>query len=299
MKQSIYVFGTGFLGKNYIDYFIDHNFLVHSFSRSSNVHRLHPNLIHQKVDLINDEFNIEHVASLKAIIYVVSTTVAGIVNHEETIQDEIFALRKVLHLLKNHPNSKFFLISSASVYGVSNGSSFSEMDACKPTSMYALMKKRLEEVLMQHTTTNQSSYYIFRVSNLFGPYQFRQGIVAKVLNAHKFKQPIIVFNKGQTIRDFLFVEDLLYLTLLFIDGDIECGIYNISSGKGVSVNSIIDYISSIYPIHNNLVVYHDTEEPNPFNVLNNSKVKTIFPNWSVTPLNNSLTRTIQWWFKHN
>ena len=298
MKNSICIFGTGFIGKNVIEHFLNKNFFVYSFSHATEIGLINKNLKHTVIDLIEDKIEIHHESSVRAIIYAVSTSVAGTVNNRIELQKEIAAFDNILKFSEAFPQAKVFLVSSASVYGHRATCSFNEEDDCMPNSLYGELKRSIELFALKNTRNFNERIFIFRVSNLFGPYQSKQGIVFKIIQSILCKEPLTILNNGNTVRDFLYVKDLMIIFEAFINFDKEAGIYNVSSGEGITIKAIVDKSKEILRTSENKIEYVDVNDSNPYNVLNNGKLKATLNEWSTTSLDEALNSTVSWYLEN-
>lgn len=295
MLNNVLVFGTGFLGRNIIDFLLLEGCIVTSVSRNSSSKQEHPNLIHLNIDLLKEQNLSSMTFDFQSIIYAVSLDVPGVVENKLTFEDEIQSFTKVLNLAIQRPKTKLIFISSASVYGASSGACSSEEDFLNPSGLYATMKIQMEQEALSYVHYNNLDLKILRVANVYGPYQIKQGILAKILNSYFNNDKIQLLNNGLTVRDFLFVDDLSRVISFLIKSNTKEVIYNISSNHGITINELIEQISGFIPAIQDRIVIKNTLESISKNVLCNKKIKNEFPMWQLTPLKEGLTQTLHWW----
>lgn len=299
MNKRVVVFGRGFLGHNIINSLLLQGFFVTAISRETSNEFNHPNLKHYKTDLLKDDISISDFDGVQAIVYAVSLNVPGIVADRQTIEREISMFDKVLNLAIQLPKSRLIFISSASVYSETKGDCSSENDPTSHNNLYASMKIQMEDQAMEYVNSHQLNLHILRVANVYGPYQTKQGILAKILNGYFNGTEVKILNNGLTIRDFLYIDDLSQIIVMLIESTTKDILFNISSGKGISINKLIDHLGLFIPdIHDCLSI--ETEiEPISRNILCTSKIRTTFPSWNITPMEDGLLETIQWWRAHS
>jgi UDP-glucose 4-epimerase len=58
-------------------------------------------------------------------------------------------------------------------------------------------------------------------------------------------QPVIVFGDGGVVRDYLFIGDLSRAICSMLDHQGPSCIFNVGSGRGLSVNELIDHIGRL------------------------------------------------------
>ncbi|AEA80554.1 UDP-glucose 4-epimerase [Candidatus Pelagibacter sp. IMCC9063] len=80
------------------------------------------------------------------------------------------------------------------------------------------------------------NFYILRIFNVYGKNE-NFSIISK-LNKKKIK--VRIANNGKSIRDFIHIDDLTKVYKLFINKKILTGIYDVGTGKGVSVKKLIN-----------------------------------------------------------
>jgi UDP-glucose 4-epimerase len=141
---------------------------------------------------------------------------------------------------------------------------------------------------------------VVRPSNIYGPGQipFRgQGLVATALGLAYTGKALQVFGSGNTIRDYLYIDDFCKALLKIIEFGGSGETYNIGSGVGVTINELIGEINGILGKEGRkLLVEHLPERPFdvPYNVLNSVKLRSICKWQPETNLSAGIVNTWQW-----
>jgi UDP-glucose 4-epimerase len=81
---------------------------------------------------------------------------------------------------------------------------------------------------------------VLRPSNPYGPRQSAaggQGFVAAAIARLHEGIPLQIWGDGETVRDYIFIDDLIELAIRAADSG-ACGIFNAGSGSGASLNDI-------------------------------------------------------------
>ena len=141
-----------------------------------------------------------------------------------------------------------FSSSGGAIYGNQESDGFSEDDKTNPISPYAISKLTIEKYLEYYRVHFGLEYLILRYSNPYGPGQNvkgSQGVIPIFLNLVKNDDIINVFGNGENIRDYIFIDDLIDMTLRLYDQDNLHRIYNVGSGESFSINDIIAIIRKI------------------------------------------------------
>lgn len=143
---------------------------------------------------------------------------------------------KVLECLKNTSVNKVFYTSSASVYG--DNKNCSEADDPKPKSLHASLKLANEQLVSSFCTEAAIPYSLIRVFNLYGG-QDEFSIISKIITAQQNEAVLTVVNDGNSIRDFVHIDDVVAAYQALLDHNVSEKIINIASGKGRSVLSML------------------------------------------------------------
>ena len=159
----------------------------------------------------------------------------------EYLNRSIISTSIVLEFIKKHnlKINKMIYTSSTSVYG--NNTHCSEQDDLNPKSLHASLKISNEKLIELYSKENNINYSIVRVFNMYGG-DDSFSVISKIISAYKNNKEINLINNGEAIRDFIFIEDAIYIykKLLFEENTIK--IINIGTGIGKSVLFILDYL---------------------------------------------------------
>ena len=130
-------------------------------------------------------------------------------------------------------------ISTDEIYGDIFEGSFNENDKLKPSNPYSATKASADMLCQAYHRTYGLDTVITRCTNNFGPYQFPEKLIPKTIIRALKDLMLPIYGTGESIRDWIYVEDhcqAIYLSLL--EG--ESGeIYNISTGNELSVKEIV------------------------------------------------------------
>ena len=178
-------------------------------------------LIFKKVDLEDqDKLNqiflklkpekVIHLAAQAGVRY-------SIENPSSYIQSNIVGFGNILENCKELAIEHLVYASSSSVYGGNDSYPFSEKDRVDhPVSLYAATKKSNE--LMAHTYSHlfQLSTTGLRFFTVYGPWGRPDMALFKFTNAIINKLPIEIFNEGDMIRDFTYIDDIVESIILVL-----------------------------------------------------------------------------------
>ena len=173
------------------------------------------------------------------------------------------AREKVKHLI--------YVSSGGTVYGEVS-SPVDEQQATHPLCSYAIAKVACENYLRLFASTSSLMVTILRVSNAYGGHQVKkgdQGVVSYLSTQIARKQDVSLL--GNTVRDYVYVKDVVNAFTSAIASPRKFEIYNISTGVGTSLVELARTISRLL----NKEVRVEVGELRPYdlnyNVLRNDK----------------------------
>ncbi len=154
-----------------------------------------------------------------------------------------------LSLLKtcgNHGVKKFIFASTCAVYGNTYKLPVDEQTKLQPESPYGIAKLCVENYLRFFKSEKGIDFTSLRYSNVYGERQDTErttGIVAILCGNHKKGLETTIFGDGEQTRDYVHCSDVASANALCVGK--PGGIFNICTGKEISVNEIIDCLSSV------------------------------------------------------
>jgi UDP-glucuronate 4-epimerase len=170
----------------------------------------------------------------------------SITNPKDYIDSNITGFFNILEACRNFPVKHLIYASSSSVYGNSAKIPFKESDATdEPISFYAATKKSNE--VMAHT---YSSLYGIKATGLrfftvYGPWGRPDMAMFLFTKAILNGETIKVFNHGNLLRDFTYIDDIVEGICAIISKNnpiVDHKIYNIGNGSPVKLIEFIDEI---------------------------------------------------------
>jgi UDP-glucose 4-epimerase len=138
-----------------------------------------------------------------------------------------------------------FISSGGSIYGPQNSIPIAEDQERRPISSYGKAKLALENRLLDFGRTNGIKIAILRPGNIYGfesPFRFSKGVVGAFLRSLDNKSSFTLIHGGNTVRDFVYVDDVCEAILLSIQKSEEQIIWNVSTGVGHTINDVLDKI---------------------------------------------------------
>ena len=133
--------------------------------------------------------------------------------------------------------------TSSAIYGNNPVQPKLETMAPEPLSPYAANKLQGEIYARVFSECYGLKVVCLRYFNVYGPRQNPQSeyaaVIPKFITAALTDQPLHVFGDGEQSRDFVSVIDVVRANILASSPDSKPGIYNIGSGRCISLNDLI------------------------------------------------------------
>jgi UDP-glucose 4-epimerase len=214
----------------------------------------------------------------------------------QELLSDISATLSYLEQTRNQNLRWVFASSGGTVYGSEVSCPISENAATDPTCSYGITKLAIEKYLYLYKRLHGSDYVITRLANPYGPGQDPlrgQGIIAALIYKALIGESAVIWGDGEVVRDYIYIDDL-------VDGLITSSIgasgqiYNIGSGVGISINTLIEKIQSTLNIELKIDYQKYRSIDVKKNILNSIKIKDDLGWRSHTDLADGIIRTARW-----
>lgn len=166
-----------------------------------------------------------------------STQLNKLENCNDYIINSIFITSMVLDCFKENNINKIIYTSSSSVYG--NNIHCKETDITMPLNLHSSLKLANEKLIEKFCNENNIDFTIARVFNMYGG-RDEFSIISKIINSIKNNQEINIVNHGNAIRDFIHIDDVVFIYKKLLD--IKVNVLNVGTGDGVSIKNLLDFL---------------------------------------------------------
>ena len=250
MKRFIVTGGYGFIGSNLIRLLLKKNFSVlnvdsHSYSAQKyNLKDIESkNYSFKKIDINNKKeiFKILNQYKPNGIFNLAADTHVdrSIDDSFNFIKNNILGVYNLLEALKSYKKKvRLVHISTDEVYGDIPGSKKSNENLpYHPSSPYSASKASSDHLISAYIRTHKINAVISNCSNNYGPRQFPEKLIPKMIYNILNNKPLPIYAKGKNSREWIYVDDHCEaLIKLFFKGK-SGEKYNI--GSGVNCNNIL------------------------------------------------------------
>ena len=154
----------------------------------------------------------------------------------------------VLEGARHHAAKRLVYIASSSCYGIPKTYPTPETAPPDCRYPYALTKYLGEQMVMHWAQVYRLPAISARFFNVYGPRARTSGTYGAVFGVFLAQllagQPLTIVGDGEQTRDFTFVDDVVDALLTVAASDKFGEIYNVGSGKPVSVNELVRLLGS-------------------------------------------------------
>ncbi|MEE9494257.1 MAG: dTDP-glucose 4,6-dehydratase [Gammaproteobacteria bacterium] len=227
MKNILVTGGAGFIGSNFVRYWItnhpeDKVINLDALTYAGNLENLKgvddsPNykFVHGDIcdtELVNKLFKEENIDTV--VHFAAESHVdRSITGPEAFIKTNVFGTFALLEAARNtwsdDQDCRFLHVSTDEVYGSlgPNDPSFTEETAFAPNSPYSASKASSDHLVRSYFHTYGLPVVTTNCSNNYGPYQFPEKLIPLVFINALEEKPLPIYGDGMNIRDWLHVED--------------------------------------------------------------------------------------------
>ncbi len=253
MKKILVTGGSGFIGTNLINFLNKKRFILTNLDKQSIVST--PEKFKNKNNNYKfHKINIKNIKKIRPILLgnydiIIHLAAESHVDRsiddpksffQENINSTLEFYNEITKLVKkgkiNKPN--IIHISTDEVYGsVKNGRS-KENSKIFSSSPYSASKASSENIAQFYMETYSLNICILRITNNFGPFQFPEKFIPKIILRSFDKKKIPIYGNGKNIREWIYVEDTCKAIYLIIKNFKNKEIFNIGSNQRLQNNKV-------------------------------------------------------------
>ena len=243
--------GNGFIGSHLVSHLLLHRHRVRVIDIANEKYRKPLPAVDYRIASLDDLAQLyEALLDVDVVFHLASTSVPSTSNIDTVadINKNLIATLNVLNLVVKRGIRRFVYFSSGgAVYGPTSTSPIPEEHALEPISSYGIVKAAGERYVALYQRKYGIKSLIVRPSNPYGPRQghyIAQGVVSTFLRKIWAGEPLTVYGDGSSKKDYIYIDDFIAMCYN-LSVSAECGAFNIGSGEGTTLNSIIEHIRSV------------------------------------------------------
>ena len=248
MKHLLVTGGCGFIGSNFVRYWLQANpecevtnidALTYAGHRASlddietdaRYHFVHGDICDQGlVQALLETQGIDTIVNFAAESHVDRS----IANAAEFLRTNVNGTHSLLEAARtvwgqSPEQCRFLQVSTDEVYGslAPEEPAFTELTALAANSPYSASKAAADLMVRAYVNTYGFPAITTRCSNNYGPYQFPEKLIPLVIARAQAGEAIPVYGDGQQVRDWLYVEDHCTAIAAVLERGVNGEVYNV------------------------------------------------------------------------
>ena len=239
-KKVLITGGNGFLASHLIPALLELGAQVVSFDMSTDESR--SNIQSFPIDLNDQESLSDFISEIQPdIVYHLAASLNRtrdftVVN--EVLKTNLNGTNNLLIALSATAYQKFIFVSTSEVYGGDMVKApFKENSDFVPASPYSLSKYCAEKAVQTFSEIYGKSFTVLRLFNFFGKGMGQQFFIPQLIETLKNNKEFNM-TKGEQIRDFLYIKDVVQAMLMANSEKANKKVFNVCSGQGKSIKEI-------------------------------------------------------------
>lgn len=334
MQYLLITGGAGFIGSNFIVYYLEQNPDVHlinidALTYAGSLDNLAAIEGHERYTFVKgdicDRKLIETLFAMYAIQGVIhfaaeSHVDNSIAHPEHFIQTNVTGTFTVIDVAKQHwmvapglykdayKKSRFHHISTDEVYGtLGQEGRFAETTAYAPNNPYSASKASSDFIVRSYHHTYGMNVVTTHCSNTYGPKQHKEKLIPTIIHTALAGKPIPIYGNGSQVREWLYVLDHCKGLALAYEKGIAGETYNIG-GNNEHTNlyvaqTVCDGLDKAYPRANKrsyreLITFVPDRAGHDFRyAINASKIENELGWRAQESFETGIHKTIDWYVK--
>jgi len=303
--------GLGFIGSNFILYLLKNHNEYEIVNLDAEFYGSNPDNLSElssskKYQYVNGNIcNFQLVDKLISDCDVVINFAAesfvdrSIANAKPFLESNIDGVFSLLESIKKY-KKKFLQISTDEVFGSLEKDSATEKFPFNPSSPYAATKASAEMLVNSYHVTHGCDTIITRCTNNYGPRQFPEKLIPKIILLAEKNKKIPIYGSGKNLRDWLFVNDHCEAIHLILKNGKLGQSYNISSNNEINNIIIVKKILSILGKSDDLIEFVEDRPGHDFRYsMNSDKLRNELDWKPKINFDDGLKDTIDWYLSNS
>jgi len=190
-------------------------------------------------------------------------------------------------------------ISTDEVFGSLSTGTATEKSQLNPSNPYAATKAAAELLIKSYVNTHNSDVIITRCTNNYGPRQFPEKLIPKIIILANQVNNIPIYGQGLNIRDWIHVDDHCNAVLMaLLDGKTGES-YNVSANNEVDNLTIVHKILKLMNKSDDLIKFVEDRPGHDLRYSMDSSKTINNLGWKVkSDFENGLKNTIEWYLQN-
>lgn len=185
---------------------------------------------------------------------------AAVISGDELAQmgSNVDGFHNLAYAASKNGVKKYYYASSSSLYG--DGEDIqAETDKVKLTNFYSVTK-RIDELIAEYYNRVSATQFVgLRIFNLYGSDNIHSWDVTSKFFCNAIKNLPLIVSNGEASRDFIYVEDVVEITLELLNKTIDknINIINIGTGQKTRMSDLAEMIIEITDSSSEIVIQEE------------------------------------------
>lgn len=213
---------------------------------------------------------------------------------------DVLGTQSVSNAVLKHANKveRFIHISTSEVYGSAIYEPMDENHPLNPTTPYAAAKAGADRLVHSYIVSYDIPGVIIRPFNNYGPSQHLEKVIPRFITSALFGEALTIHGDGSASRDWVYAEDTARAVDLAIHAPREKVIgevFNIGTGRAISVSEIAKKVSSEFGIEEKLDFMSERFGQVQKHISSTGKAENVLGFKASVTFEEGLKKTIQWY----
>lgn len=167
----------------------------------------------------------------------------SLINPFAYVQTNLIGFHNIIELSKRYAVKNFVYASSSSVYGKNKKQPYSVEDKVDhPMSLYAATKKSNELIAHAYSHLFNLPTTGIRFFTVYGPYGRPDMAYFSFSKKILKKETIDVFNYGKSVRDLMYIDDIVDGVVRCLDNSFQYEVFNLGNDNPITLEYMISLI---------------------------------------------------------
>jgi dTDP-glucose 4,6-dehydratase len=214
------------------------------------------------------------------------------------LDSNVIGVFTILEILKKY-KKKLIHISTDEVFGSLKNETADENFRFNPSSPYSATKASSELLINSYNLTYDCDCIITRCTNNYGPRQYPEKLIPKVILLAQNDKKIPIYGNGKNVRDWIFVNDHCNAIFKVLEKGKSGESYNISSKYELDNITIVEKILEIMGKSSDLIEFVEDRPGHDFRYsLDSSKISKEIGWKNKISFEEGIKETVKWYQKN-
>jgi len=305
--------GAGFIGSCFLRHILEYHpdyevVIVDKFTYAGNPDNIKGLLYDERITLvvgdICDRWTLDHLEGVTHIVNFAAETFVDTSIHSDQDPFVRTNVQGVMNLLRwlSDKDIRYVQVGTDEVYGdtpLGSTRKFQEHDRLEPNNPYSATKAGADHLVHAFVHTYGVNACTTRCSNNYGPRQFPEKLIPRMIKRALKNQSVPVYAKGENIRDWIHVEDHCHAIDVVMHLGKSGEVYNVGGDAERRNIDVVTTILDILEKPHDLIEYVEDRPGHDLRYAIDSGLMARMFGWKPgIRFEKGLERTVEWYVKN-